>query len=190
MEKGREDGWAWIFSASSCVFPEEGNPHPENDQISLSGTTQSGVCRGILATPSQSTNPQRSCRPWFATLFSSFALLSATLSSTPFPVNVQWHEGPMALSTYARHVRSTWTPWIAFSLRPEKDEFCSHCFLKASMPGAGWLPLRSDPIGSCDVSKVALLDCFPLVIGPWRGRNCGSPSYCLLIGLRPGAYQE
>lgn len=33
------------------------------------------------------------------------------------------------------------------------------------MPEAGWLPLQSDPIGSCDFSKVALPDCFPLVIG-------------------------
>lgn len=31
--KGRKDGWACIFPASSSVFPKEGNSHSENDHI-------------------------------------------------------------------------------------------------------------------------------------------------------------
>lgn len=124
----------------------------------------------VRNSPSYSTSPQGSPRAWFATLFSSYALLSATLSSTPFPVKAQWHEGLIAISTYGTSyaVLSAWvTPLIAFPLCPDKDEFCSHCFLDASMPEAGWLPPWSAVISL----RWPFRDCFPLVIGSWKGET-------------------
>lgn len=161
--------------------------------VTSSSQDQRGVeCvqRCVRNSPSYSTSPQGSPRAWFATLFSSYALLFATLSSTPFPVKAQWHEGRIAISTYGTSfaVLSTWvTPLIVFPLWPDKDEFCSHCFLEASMPEAGWLPRQSDPIVCCDFSTVALPGLFPPCDRLLEERNCGSPLYCLPIGSGPGA---
>lgn len=151
------------------------------------------VQRCVRNSPSYCMSPQGGPKAWFTTLFSSYALLSATLSSTPFPVKAQWHEGRLAISTYGTSyaVLSAWvTPLIAFPLCPDKDEFCSHWFLEASMPEAGWLPWQSGPIVCCDFSKVALPGLFPPCDKLLEGRNCGSPFYCLPIGSGPEAYQE
>lgn len=153
------------FQSAAVHFQRKAIPIPRTITSISQGQCGVSVQRRIRNSPPYSANPQRSSRAWFAILFSFFTLLTATLSSTPFPVKAQWCEGPMALSTYAKFhaVLSAWkTPLIAFPLCPDKDGFCSHCFLEASMPEAGWLPLQSDPIESCDFSKVVLLDVSPL----------------------------